>query len=89
MRPEVSDRHQLYVSYIRNSYTLHLFLTLGLDLSAAVDVYSDWVDACDAVAKDTAHKYEPSAPNSHPNEYTPSGEQEFGENTRDTHNDDY
>lgn len=28
------------------------------DLSAAVDVYSDWVDACDAVAKDTANKYE-------------------------------
>ncbi|GAD95807.1 transcription elongation factor, putative [Paecilomyces variotii No. 5] len=28
-------------------------------LSAAVDVYSDWVDACDAVAKDTADKYEP------------------------------
>ncbi|KAL4760317.1 uncharacterized protein BDW70DRAFT_160933 [Aspergillus foveolatus] len=28
------------------------------DLSAAVDVYSDWVDACDAVAKDTASKYE-------------------------------
>ncbi|KAL4929632.1 uncharacterized protein BDV17DRAFT_60206 [Aspergillus undulatus] len=26
-------------------------------LSAAVDVYSDWVDACDAVAKDTANKY--------------------------------
>lgn len=23
-----------------------------VDLSAAVDVYSDWVDACDAVAKD-------------------------------------
>lgn len=29
-----------------------------LDLSAAVDVYSDWVDACDAVAKDAAHGYE-------------------------------
>ncbi|GFF60640.1 Elf1-domain-containing protein [Aspergillus udagawae] len=27
-------------------------------LSAAVDVYSDWVDACDAVAKDTASKYD-------------------------------
>ncbi|RMJ23195.1 Transcription elongation factor [Aspergillus sp. HF37] len=25
-------------------------------LSAAVDVYSDWVDACDAVAKDTANR---------------------------------
>lgn len=28
------------------------------DLSAAVDVYSDWVDACDAVAKDTAQSLE-------------------------------
>lgn len=27
---------------------------MTLDLSAAVDVYSDWVDACDAVAKDAA-----------------------------------
>ncbi|KKZ63174.1 hypothetical protein EMCG_02470 [[Emmonsia] crescens] len=27
---------------------------MALDLSAAVDVYSDWVDACDAVAKDAA-----------------------------------
>ncbi|RDW61928.1 transcription elongation factor 1 family protein [Aspergillus mulundensis] len=30
-------------------------------LSAAVDVYSDWVDACDAVAKDTANRYEEDA----------------------------
>ena len=34
------------------------------DLSAAVDVYSDWVDACDAVAKDTATKYEEGNPRS-------------------------
>ena len=25
-----------------------------VDLSAEVDVYSDWIDACDAVAKDAA-----------------------------------
>lgn len=31
---------------------------MQLDLSAAVDVYSDWVDACDAVAKDAAHGHE-------------------------------
>jgi transcription elongation factor Elf1 len=31
-----------------------------------VDVYSDWVDACDAVAKDTANQYEaPSATSGH------------------------
>lgn len=27
--------------------------TLPSDLSAAVDVYSDWIDACDAVKKGT------------------------------------
>lgn len=27
-------------------------------------MYSDWVDACDAVAKDTATKYEESNPRS-------------------------
>lgn len=27
-------------------------MVLRVDLSAAVDVYSDWVDACDAVAKE-------------------------------------
>ncbi|BCS03871.1 transcription elongation factor 1 family protein [Aspergillus luchuensis] len=35
-------------------------------LSAAVDVYSDWVDACDAVAKDTATKYEDNDPRVRP-----------------------
>ena len=28
-------------------------ISLFPDLSAAVDVYSDWVDACDAVAKES------------------------------------
>jgi transcription elongation factor Elf1 len=27
-----------------------------LDLSAAVDVYSEWVDACDAVAKENSEE---------------------------------
>ena len=27
---------------------------MSIDLSAPVDVYSDWVDACDAVANDAA-----------------------------------
>ncbi|KAJ5474815.1 Transcription elongation factor 1 [Penicillium sp. IBT 31633x] len=31
-------------------------------LSAPVDVYSDWVDACDTVAKDTANQYDPPNP---------------------------
>ncbi|KAI9797547.1 MAG: hypothetical protein M1833_005458 [Piccolia ochrophora] len=29
------------------------------NLSAAVDVYSDWIDACDAVAKDDARDTHP------------------------------
>ncbi|KAB8198886.1 transcription elongation factor 1 [Aspergillus parasiticus] len=42
-------------------------------LSAAVDVYSDWVDACDAVAKDTANRYEDNnAGGPRSNEYTVS-----------------
>lgn len=43
-----------------------------LDLSAAVDVYSDWVDACDAVAKDTASKFDgdDDIPAVHPREHS-------------------
>ena len=50
MRPNIPDRHQLYV----RSDAAHSALTLFADLSAPVDVYSDWVDACDAVAKEAA-----------------------------------
>jgi transcription elongation factor Elf1 len=48
-----------------------------LDLSAAVDVYSDWVDACDAVAKDTADRYEEGdaiAMRSNNRPYSPGGQ---------------
>ena len=45
-----SDRYQLYVLILRKSTGL----TWSLDLSGAVDVYSDWIDACDSVAKETA-----------------------------------
>jgi transcription elongation factor Elf1 len=37
---------------------LSLIRCFRSDLSAAVDVYSDWIDACDAVAKDTVGKDE-------------------------------
>lgn len=40
-----------------NAY-LHDNNETNLDLSAAVDVYSDWVDACDAVAKTKANDYD-------------------------------
>jgi transcription elongation factor Elf1 len=36
-------------------------MLIATDLSAAVDVYSDWIDACDAVAKDAAGGEGPSA----------------------------
>jgi transcription elongation factor Elf1 len=38
--------------------SLHDTDEINLDLSAAVDVYSDWVDACDAVAKTKANDYD-------------------------------
>jgi hypothetical protein len=63
-------RRQLYVllfkalrcgAYAETHEIDNLFLA---DLSAAVDVYSDWVDACDAVAKEDgeerAGKFAPS-----------------------------
>ena len=31
-----------------------LFTNMPQDLSAGVDVYSDWIDACDTVAKEAA-----------------------------------
>lgn len=33
---------------------MHQFTDHITDLSQAVDVYSDWIDACDAVAKEAA-----------------------------------
>ena len=36
-----------------------------LDLSAAVDVYSDWIDACDTVAKEAAEASRIEVPHSY------------------------
>lgn len=47
LRPEFPIPDQLYPSL---SSTANRSSQSGADLSAAVDVYSDWVDACDAVA---------------------------------------
>lgn len=46
-------------------------LQLHIDLSAPVDVYSDWVDACDAVAKSTANQYEGDEPRAGPSRASP------------------
>lgn len=56
-----------------------------LDLSAAVDVYSDWVDACDAVAKDTANQYDEAV-----NSQVPSSKQDISAEAGhpDTYGDD-
>ena len=43
----------------------HKLTTLNPDLSHAVDVYSDWVDACDSVAKEAAGSARDIAPRSH------------------------
>lgn len=37
------------------SIAFQLLIPWYLDLSSGVDVYSDWIDACDAVAKEAAH----------------------------------
>lgn len=60
----------------------------ALDLSAAVDVYSDWVDACDAVAKEAEEgggrgggDYAPSSrPSARPNAGRARDEEEDDEN---------
>jgi transcription elongation factor Elf1 len=41
---------------------------LHIDLSAPVDVYSDWVDACDTVAKSTANQDEDDEPKTGPSQ---------------------
>lgn len=59
------------------------------DLSAAVDVYSDWVDACDAVAKNTANQYE-SAPDLNSQDHIGADKQDTSEVAQDaTFDDDY
>lgn len=44
------DWYQLY-AFILPKFS---FISSILDLSGAVDVYSDWIDACDSVAKEVA-----------------------------------
>lgn len=60
------------------------------DLSAAIDVYSDWIDACDLVAKDRTRELPPgqfmsSAPNRMGN---PAGGYSAGDQTADDDLDD-
>lgn len=42
-----------------------MLIYLLQDLSAAVDVYSDWIDACDTVAKEAADLEKADAPSSY------------------------
>ncbi len=46
---------QLYVSKLLTWGDLHIS-NHGLDLNAPVDVYSEWIDACETVAEDQANK---------------------------------
>ncbi|KAJ9197083.1 hypothetical protein DTO166G4_5054 [Paecilomyces variotii] len=57
-------------------------------LSAAVDVYSDWVDACDAVAKNAADNYEDSASRGAQLRRSPPSPDQLA-NSRDYDEDDY
>lgn len=57
----------------------------NLDLSAAVDVYSDWIDACDAVAKEAAGAPGDGGPSSYAHLATDAG----GQRMSDTHVDRY
>lgn len=59
--------------------------TICLDLSAAVDVYSDWVDACDAVAK--ANNEEGASGTTYTQRPGIQGTGGRGEADRDTYND--
>lgn len=54
-------------------------------LSAAVDVYSDWIDACDAVAKEAAGAPGDDGPSSYAHLATGAG----GQRMSDTHVDRY
>lgn len=51
MHSDLPDQHELYAPSARAQSP---FLTSTSDLTQAVDVYADWIDACDAVAKETA-----------------------------------
>ena len=56
LRPTIPDKHQLCVHSYQSMPARGKGLSRISDLSGAVDVYSDWIDACDAVNKDTAEK---------------------------------
>ncbi|KAI4087221.1 MAG: hypothetical protein LQ344_006939 [Seirophora lacunosa] len=44
---------------------INLFTSLAADLSAGVDVYSDWIDACDSVAKEAGNTGRDAEDSSH------------------------
>jgi transcription elongation factor Elf1 len=57
VRADVPDEHQLYVptQYLwKTGRECQTLIANAVDLSAPVDVYADWIDACDAVAKEAA-----------------------------------
>lgn len=47
-------------SCTRSGYEATGLRTILQDLSAGVDVYSDWIDACDTVAKEAADTSQPN-----------------------------
>lgn len=65
VRTAFPDRSQLYDYSQRHASHGVASADILLDLSAAVDVYSDWVDACDSVAKQSADVTGRNATNSY------------------------
>lgn len=51
MHSDIPDEHKLYALCVSNLWPCSNHTS---DLTQPVDVYADWIDACDAVAKETA-----------------------------------
>lgn len=67
LRTKLSNRNQLYgfpPFAIENKLRFNANLESGKDLSAAVDVYADWIDACEGVANQAAGDAVTKAPSS-------------------------
>lgn len=53
-----------------------MLTTACADLSAGVDVYSDWIDACDSVAKEAAYTAGDGEDSGHHQEHAELGDSE-------------
>lgn len=58
---------KLFCDYAQSALIMRyrVFTSLAADLSAGVDVYSDWIDACDSVAKEAGNTGRDAEDSSH------------------------